>query len=98
LTFSPEGALLAFMDSQSEAKPEETIGFECMVWNVATGQEQFAFEQPASLYAAALSANWKTLALYTEDTPMPSQYRLRPVQLISLWRLDIGAANQHSRD
>jgi WD40 repeat protein len=92
LTFSPAGALLALMDNQSEAKPGETLGFECMVWNVATGQEQFAFKQPATAYAAALSADWKTLALYTEDQRKQPQYQLRPAHLIPLWRLDIRPA------
>jgi WD40 repeat protein len=89
LTFSSDGTLLALMDNQSDAKPGETIGFECMVWNVATGQEQFAFEQPATLYAAALSADWKSMALYTEDPRKQTPYRLRPAHLIPLWTLDI---------
>jgi hypothetical protein len=92
LAFSPDDALLASMGSQSGAKPEETVGFECMVWDAATGQEQFAFEQPATSYAAALSANWKTLALSTEDTRKQPQYRLRPVHLLPMWRLDIRPA------
>jgi WD40 repeat protein len=94
LMFSPDGALLASMDNQSGAKPGETIGFECMVWNVATGQEQFAFGQPATLYAAALSADWKTLTLYIEDPRRQPRYRLRPAHLIGLWRLDIRPAKE----
>lgn len=94
LAFSPDGALLASMGSQSDAKPGEIIGFENMVWNVATGQEQFAVEQPATSYAAALSADWKTLGLYSEDLRKQPQYRLRPAHLIALWRLDIRPAKE----
>lgn len=96
LAFSPGGALLASMNSQAEAKPGETVRFESTVWNAATGQEQFALEQPATSYATALSADWKTLALYAED-PQKPQYRFRPTQVIALWRLDIGRAEDEGR-
>jgi WD40 repeat protein len=92
LAFSPDGVLLASMDSQSAAKPGESGGLESMVWNVATGQEQFAIEQPARFCAAALSADWNTLALCAEDPQKQPQYRLRPVHVIALWRLDIRPA------
>lgn len=99
LSFSPDGSLIASIGSDSSAGPGQPNTPEKMLgvvrfWSLATGQEQFAIQQPALQYAAALSPEWNMLAMYAEDFQKSARlqeldYRFRPVRNVPVWKMEI---------
>jgi WD40 repeat protein len=98
LWFSPDNNLLASIGNDSDQKwgePNDVykITVALKFWDPRTGEERFGVKRRGVVYAAALSPDWKTLALFAEgpdQTDQLSQSLFKgPRHVVPLWRLDI---------